>query len=110
MVVGRQTKATHIAAEVARLNAQAVINAERPWITIFGVRDPQRGCRFRASNLGRIPAEIVSFSADSICVENIAQIPEVPKYGTEHSPTIKLLIPGNKLGEPGYRDSVLSGL
>ena len=59
--IKKQTKNSETAANAALLNAQAVINSERPWIVITVIPDPeQKGLfRFRATNKGRTPANIV---------------------------------------------------
>lgn len=85
-------------AEAALLNAQAAINSDRPWVIIF-VTHQSGGYSFRAMNLGRTPAEVISFSAEFKCVSNINELPPEPAYGTEHVPTIKLLVPGDKSGD-----------
>jgi len=86
------------AANAALLNAKAVINSERPWVVIFAA-NTKRGAFFRAGNLGRTPAEIVSFSAEYRCVEHVGELPTEPKFTIEYVPQIKLLVPGGKFGE-----------
>jgi hypothetical protein len=87
------------AAQAALLNAKAVINAERPWIVIFGINDIKRGACFMAGNMGRTPAEIVSFSAECRCIESIHELPEVPEFSKDTVPQMKILVPGKKLGD-----------
>jgi hypothetical protein len=64
-----QTAVAKQAADAALLNAQAIINAERPWLLIKGkfTGDPAQisstfgsiGISFIATNVGRSPAEII---------------------------------------------------
>lgn len=86
------------AASAALLNAKAVINSERPWVIIFAA-NTKRGAFFRAGNLGRTPAEIVSFSSEYKCVEHLGELPTEPEFTIEYVPQIKLLVPGKKFGE-----------
>ncbi len=89
-------------ADAALLNAQAVVNSERPWIAIFAIPEDGGYC-FKASNLGRTPAEIVSFSSELKCVKKLSELPIVPIYETEYTPTIRLLVPGGQLGQADLR-------
>jgi len=57
----RSADASQSSADAAKLNADAIIKAERPWIFI-GVRTDASGFNFDATNYGRTPAEIVSWS------------------------------------------------
>ena len=92
--------ASTLGAEAAMLNAQPVIYAERPWVTIFTVQEQAPdGYSFRACNLGRTPVEIISFAAEFRCVENIQDLPAIPEYGTEQVPVIRLLVPGGQIGQ-----------
>jgi hypothetical protein len=97
-IIERQTKATEVAANAALLNAQAVINSDRPWVVIFAVKE-FKGFSFRAGNLGKTPAEIISFAAEFRCVENVNELPAIAEYGTETIPVIRLLVPGRKPGQ-----------
>jgi hypothetical protein len=94
----KSSKSAKRSADAALLNAQAVINAERPWVIIFAAHT-KSGAFFRAGNLGRTPAEIISFSAEHRCVEHIGELPAEPEFTIEYVPQIKLLVPGGKFGE-----------
>jgi hypothetical protein len=51
--------AAKASAEAARLNAQAVINAERPWIVIEIERIDEQSYQVRGRNKGRTPADMI---------------------------------------------------
>ncbi len=76
-------------AESARLNAQAVINSERPWVFIKlnePVQNPRETqIKFTAINRGRTPAEVTLYTADFIFAhpESLASIPTYPLAGHE---------------------------
>jgi hypothetical protein len=80
-----QTIATRKAAEAARLNAQAVINAERPWVVVTEKREGTAGIAsiFYSRVRGRTPAIIISNWADHIYVDDPQHLPIPPRYGDE---------------------------
>jgi hypothetical protein len=98
ILVGRSVKLAKASADTALLSAQAVINSERPWVVIFAA-NTKRGAFFRAGNSGRTPAEIISFSAECKCVENLRELPPEPEFKSRKTPQIKILMPGGKFGE-----------
>jgi hypothetical protein len=59
---GKQADAAKTSAEADRLNAQAVINSERPWITVSVSSLNETGTTFvfNATNVGRTPAIVKS--------------------------------------------------
>ena len=77
-----QTIATRKAAEAARLNAQAVINAERPWVVVTEKREGTAGIAsiFYSRVRGRTPAIIISNWADHIYVDDPQHLPIPPRY------------------------------
>jgi hypothetical protein len=85
------------AADAALLNAKAVINAERPWVAIFVIYSSKTGASFRAGNMGRTPAEIISFAVESRCVEHIQELPQVPVFTKEIAPQMRILVPGRRI-------------
>ena len=87
-----QLRVASNAADAALLNAQAVINSDRPWVIIFVLKE--RGSfSFHAANVGRTPAEIISFNSESRCVQNFKELPAEPEYETDYAPRIRLLVP-----------------
>jgi hypothetical protein len=86
-------------ATAASLNAQAVISSERPWVSIFVKTSTQNQTfDFKAANLGRTPAEIVSYSYLATFLDRLDNFPTPPQYGVEHVPPVKLLVPSG--GDP----------
>ena len=70
-------------ADAAALNAQAIINSERPWVFIHAVKpdnSPGRTvARFVATNRGRTPAEIAVIRT-SFAFGNPDALPDFPSY------------------------------
>jgi hypothetical protein len=86
-----QAIASRTAAKAALLNAQAFINSERPWVTVYC--DFNKGYfSFKACNEGRTPANIISFTADVRCIKRLSDLPSEPEYGKEIVPTTNLLM------------------
>jgi hypothetical protein len=108
LVVIRQTKATEQAArgaqrsaDAAFKNAQAVINAERPWIIPKMKKETRRICienrggipiwdekthyEFSIANEGRTPAHVISVWVKSIFTDNGNEPPTPPKYDDSES-------------------------
>lgn len=83
LFIALQTRETRRAAEGAFLNAQAVINAERPWllVTLEEVSGPGTGFIIRAKNKGRTPAMIMSARIGCVVAENVEKLPKEPPYG-----------------------------
>jgi hypothetical protein len=79
-------------ANAALLNAQAVINSERPWIIVLPEKS-NNGYRFRAINSGRTPADVISYSAEAVCMNSVKELPTEPVYGVEHKLLPKMLTP-----------------
>lgn len=88
-----QTAVAKQAADAALLNAQAVINAERPWMMIepdFKVvivgENQLALVSFKATNVGRSPAEII-YSATEWKAELVGQqLNEHEQFFSEHIP------------------------
>lgn len=95
-ILQKQTEATEQSAEAARLNAQALIDSERPWIFIpfvgkFPRIDPpvlvdrvpgtyqNSECCFWFKNLGKSPAKVIEFKAQLI----ICNRKDTPTYETK---------------------------
>jgi hypothetical protein len=81
--IERQTKAGETAAKAALLSAQAVINAERPWllVVIESVKGPMGGFNIFVKNKGRTPAMIVASHIGCVRVEDISHLPTEAPYG-----------------------------
>ena len=96
------------AAQAALLNAQALINSERPWILVKV--DASKGVLgfdgfdITAINRGRTPASIVSYSSNCLIVDEGETMQVEPEYGKMKTVS-EILLPG----EPTHLDSVGSG-
>jgi hypothetical protein len=90
-------------AEAARLNAQAVINSERPWVSIVAAHS-NGVYTFGAVNFGRTPAEIISYSTRTFFAHTSSLI-GAPKYGLDIVPPLTFLVPGS---EPGDQMNLLT--
>jgi|SRR5579864_1597019 len=97
-IAGIAANAAKNSADAAYLNAQAVINAERPWVSAFGIY--QGGVfTFMAGNFGRTPAEVISYSTGTALVDRAENLPIPPQYGKEQKPPLRILTPGNTLAD-----------
>lgn len=77
--------ATKKTAKAAWLNAQAVINSERPWIVVTVEKADRYHFLFKATNVGRTPAKLISIHGEVLVVPQGEQLPEVLQYGPEKS-------------------------
>jgi len=108
--IERHTAAAEAAAEAALnsaqaalLNAQAIIDAERPWIliTVEPSLHVENGFTVTATNRGRSPAQVVSTTEQVTIVADESQLPA--KTEAEHrepvSPRVPvILLPGESMG------------
>jgi len=83
-IMERQTKATEDAAKAALLNAQAVLDSERPWLVVTPVKNEALPGRyyyfFRVTNKGRTPAKLISGSFSQVFLFNADKLPVPAKY------------------------------
>ena len=88
-------------AKAALLNAQAVINSERPWIVVTVTPDKERKrFLFEATNQGRTPAKIISGEIGHEFTSDPMKIPSPPTY--KATPTPRSLLAATK-SVPIYR-------
>jgi hypothetical protein len=82
--IKREAKEIQDVAKAASLNAQAVINAERPWLVVatFFEKDRPELCRFGCRNQGNTPAKIVSVSAQIGFVDRPDHLHVPPDYSS----------------------------
>ena len=85
-------RATRANADAARLNAQAVINSERPWLIIFVKRTSSS--LSRQSILAK-PTEILSYSFVESYRDSPDTLPLRPNYRKEHIPRVKFVAPSS---------------
>jgi hypothetical protein len=85
LAIWKQAGYTRKAADAALFNAQAVINAERPWVIVTVKQEGVGGIAsiFYSSVRGRTPAIILSNWADRIYVGDPQNLPVPPIYGDE---------------------------
>jgi hypothetical protein len=99
-------------AKASSLNAQAVINAERPWIlmTIEPSRETKNHFRIMAINRGRTPAAILASSDRIGLAIDETYLPKTPEYATQESsalPVPIILLPGEStIIQPFGREDV----
>jgi hypothetical protein len=100
-IVERQTRSTEITAaaaavgaQAALLNAQAIIDSERPWILITVELTPRIENSFAvmATNRGRTPALIVATSEGIKFAVDETYLPAVPEYGEASAPRIPIIL------------------
>ena len=84
-----QTAISDKAASAALLNAQAVINAERPWLLIYPSRSgtgEHSSFTFKAVNRGRSPAEIINSGFRMLTPRVDEELPDKLNFGVGASP------------------------
>jgi hypothetical protein len=92
----KAAQGAQVAADAARLNAQAFINAERPWILVKAEPSKRRefGWELIAVNKGRTPAEVVAQADNCIALDIMASLPDIAEYGkSKIYPTPQIILP-----------------
>ncbi len=98
--------------EAALLHAQAIINAERPWvlITIVPSRSIENGFTVIATNRGRGPAQVIAAIDEVKTAVDEAHLPPAPEYKPQDSevPFVSIiLLPGEFMNLKSFcRDDV----
>lgn len=82
--IRKSAEAGEVAARAAMSNVQAVINSERPWLTVSIRDDPENTKPFPAyinvlKNEGRTPAKIRSAYFNHVFIPNPDDLPETPE-------------------------------
>jgi hypothetical protein len=120
--IERQTAATEAAAqaaaqgaEAALLNAQAIIDAERPWLLVTVEPSPsmEDGFTVTATNRGRSPARIAATAERIRTVADEAKLPRTPEYDNrEPAPPMVpiILLPGESTGLKSFSREDAKGL
>ena len=95
IAIAWQSIETRDAAKGAFLNAQAVINAERPWIVVIvePVVGPMGGFNVNIKNKGRTPAIIRGHYMGCAAVENIDKLPQKAPFGKGSMVQDRLVMP-----------------
>jgi hypothetical protein len=111
-IAAKSADAATRCAEAALLHAQAILNAERPWvlITIVPSRSIENGFTVIATNRGRGPAQVVSAVEETRTVIDESHLPPMPEYGaqdTESQFVSIILLPGEFMNLKSFcRDDV----
>jgi hypothetical protein len=120
--IERQTRAAELAAEAAAahaeaslLSAQALADAERPWLLISVEPSPSRANSFTviATNRGRTPAQIVSTVEQikiAIDETHLSRIPEYQNEKTGYPFAPIILLPGESTAIKSFCREDLKGL
>jgi len=102
--------AAAVSAQAALLNAQAIIDAERPWLVITVEPSPRTENSFTvtATNRGRTPATIVATAEKIKIALDETHLPSPPEYGEPGAPRVPIiLLPGEFTAiKPFSRDDV----
>jgi hypothetical protein len=95
VAISWQSNETKKAAQAALLNAQAVINAERPWILISvkSPPGPMGGFTVHARNKGRAPAMITESRMGCAAVKNVSELPLKAVFPIENHIRDRIIIP-----------------
>lgn len=105
-VIGWQSFETRKSAKAAMLNAQALIDAERPWLVANFTKSqeetiPEKGfLRFNweVKNVGRTPARLTFAAARVVFNIDKEPLPDAPDYGEpDYTFTERTLVPGGTL-------------
>jgi type II secretory pathway pseudopilin PulG len=96
-------EAAHNSAQAALLNAQAVIDAERPWVlvSVESSMQVENGFVVTAINRGRSPAQIVSTAELVKIVADESKLPKKTENDHREPATPKvpiILLPGESIG------------
>lgn len=95
LLLGIQMRATEKAAQAALLNAQAVIEAERPWLVVTVERNEAMGTpgwfSLRVTNKGNTPAQLIEAGIRHSFETNPQQLPIPPTYDPFLAPLTSLI-------------------
>jgi len=103
------------AAQAARLNAEAIIHSERPWILISVEPSlgKQNNFTIVATNRGRAPAQIVATAERIKVATDEASLPSTPEYENEGPSAPRnpiILLPGESIGIKPFSREDLKGI
>jgi hypothetical protein len=109
VVIGWQSFQTKKAAQAALLNAQAVINSERPWImvTVEEVVGPSGGFNLYMTNKGRTPAMVTGAYIGCVVVKDLSALPNKAPYGPGSMAKDRIVLAGEKLPITWFDGSTL---
>jgi hypothetical protein len=95
-VIAWQSVETRDAARAGLLNAQAVINAERPWMLVSVKSSPGEigGFDVHVRNKGRTPAMVIEARMGCVAVKNVSDLPLPAIFPMDNPIKNKVIIPG----------------
>jgi hypothetical protein len=98
IVIAWQSTETRDAAKAALLNAQALINSERPWImaTIEESIGPRGGFQLYVTNKGRSPAMITEAQLGCVVAPDVSALPKRAPYGDGSMAKDRIILHGEK--------------
>ena len=111
-IAAKSAEAAAKSAEAGLLHAQAIINAERPWvlITIVPSRSIENGFTVIATNRGRGPAQVILASEETRIAIDETHLPAAPEFKSQDSETpfvSIILLPGEFMNLKSFcRDDV----
>jgi hypothetical protein len=112
-----ETAATAAAesAQAALHHAQAILNAERPWVLITVAPSPsiENGFTIMATNRGRGPARIVAMAEQTTFAKDETYLPAVPEYkavAPDAPPISIILLPGEFTSIKSFSREDVKGL
>lgn len=99
LVIAWQSVETRDAARAGLLSAQAMINAERPWImvTVEEVVGPNGGFNLYMTNKGRTPAMVSGAYMGCVVVTDLSALPSKSPYGPGSMAKNRIVLPDEKL-------------
>jgi hypothetical protein len=94
-ILAWQSSETRVAAKGAFLNAQAVINAERPWVlvSVKSPPGPMGGFTVHVRNKGRTPAMITEARMGCVAAKNVSELPLKAVFPIENLIRNRIIIP-----------------
>jgi len=103
------------AAQAAQLSAQAIVDAERPWIIVTSKpsQTAENSFTIVATNRGRTPARIVAMAERTRIAVDESQLPELPDYESEEAsaPLVPIiLLPGESTALKPFSRADVRGL
>jgi hypothetical protein len=96
-VIAWQSNETRKAAEAALLNAQAVINAERPWmlVSVKPSQGQMGGFDVRVRNRGRTPAIVIEARMGCVAAKSVSDLSLPAVFPIDNPVKNKVVIPGS---------------
>jgi hypothetical protein len=110
LVIGWQSWETRKAADAAKLNAQALINTERPWfvVTVEHSMGHPGFYNLKITNKGRTPGILEEIFVEKCFIENPSNLPSPPSYSSGCiGPNDNLFVNGDSYNIPPHFNASL---